>query len=364
MESTLLSKTISKCNKKPINMFNLSKFMIILTIILNNIIYVIPNYAMYLNVIICAFFILFALIYFYNNKLNFNIVLISIISLILIIATKDISRISLFIFLIFIYLTKSLNKDSLAKAIFWPSIICLLVILLAYFCGFNTEFNTEIYRPFLNKTVKRLSLGFTHPNQFMINWLTIVISFLCSYKITFVNILLVFITTLFFYIFNQSRTVFFIITLTTVLLLFRNFNFFKKKNYKNWPIILFLLFIIGSLVLSLFFKNTKLDSFLSGRLIINYNMLSKGIFIFGNLSLEEVVFDSSYIHLICTKGILFLFAYFYIFTIYFKNKTIDYTNLIFISSLLLLSLTEVCLLKYNVMLCFLILSKQKNTSVE
>ena len=356
MESYLLSSTVSK--SKTINITTLSKVLIILTVVLSNIMYVNPNFAIYLNVIICSLFILFALIYFYNKKISFDILFISSISVLLIIITKDISRISTFIILILIYSTKTLNKETLAKFIFWPSIICLTIILLAYSFGFNTQFDTEIYRPFLNKTVERLSLGFTHPNQFMINWLTIVIAFFCSYKIKFFNILLVFFTTLLFYLLNQSRTVFFIITLVTIMLLFRNFKLFKNRKFINWPIFLFLLFLIGSLAVSLLFKNTKLDSFLSGRLIINYNMLSHGIFLFGNLSLEETMFDSSYIHLICTKGVLFLLAYFYIFIIYFKNKCIGYVNFVLILSILLLALTEVCLLKYNIMLCLVMLSQQ------
>lgn len=358
------SLTVSNCNYRLIN--TISYISLIFIVILIYGISVFPQFATFLNIIITLITLLnFVCVLIITKRINISLIIVFVISFLLILLSLDISRVSTLVFASFMYIYRFMNKKRLAKTIFLISLLCFLIILIAYFFGFNTEYDTEIWRPLIGETVSRKSFGFTHPNQFMINWLSIIIAYIYSRRINCLHMVLIFVVTYIFYYYTQSRTVFYIIVFLTILvmllLIFNKAKTFKKiksKNYKNIIIIALLFFFVFSIVFSIYGKGTYFDTLLSGRLTINYNMLRQGVSLLGNSILEDKTFDNSYLHLLLTKGILFTITYIYIFYMYFKNKKVNLLDFISITAVLLLAFIEVCFLKINIMLIIALVSNQ------
>jgi hypothetical protein len=125
---------------------------------------------------------------------------------------------------------------------------------------------------------------------------------------------------------------------------------------------MFLIFTIISLVLSLYFYDSFINSLLTGRLALNNKYLSQGVFLFGNLSLEDSTFDNSYIHMLVTKGYLYFIVYLIIFYKSFKNVKFDLKLGVLFISIMLLVFMEVVLLRYNVIILFALLISYSRSS--
>lgn len=333
-------------------------------IIFSYIIEVMPNSSLIFNITLCLCLIFYVAFYFWNKKLSTLVILVGITTLILMIMSQNVTRVSLFIFLSLIYFVNNLDLKR-KKILFILSLICMFTIITSYFVfGFNNNYDVTIYRPFKDEFVYRHCLGFVHPNIFMLNWLSLCLIYLSIYKYSHIKMLIILMLTICFYFLTQSRTVFFgMIFLFFVIICSHILKLNKKlanKNFANLTRITFISMFFISIIASLLLHNTIVDTLLTGRLTINYNMLKTGLSIFGNASLENVIFDNSYLHMLLTKGLLFVIIYCVIFFSYTKKvKFISYYQYIFLFVLFLLAFMEVCLLKYNVLLAIILILNSK-----
>lgn len=272
--------------------------------------------------------------------------------------TKSPSRISLFVFSYMFFIFEKVDIKRCVKILFYTNLLCLAGILLAYFFGFNKEYDTTIYRPFLNATLYRYSLGFVHPNQFMIKLFylfSLSIFYYDNKKIIFIWLP---IFTLFYFL-TFSRTVIYIYLLICFLYVIKKF-FYKRKEYVySFSKILkygFFIMLLFSMIISFLFYGTKLDSLLSGRLIINVNMLNKGLSLFGNAALENAIIDNTYVQMIVTKGIAFVIIYSYIYSKNLNFKRMNINDAILLVGMLGYGFMEVCFLKYEFMILLALIS--------
>lgn len=311
------------------------------------------NYTIYFNFLSVIFIFICCFFFYSHNNINYLILFLAFLDILIIILNKDVSNISLLVFGLVISLTKDEDVEVNTKDLFFTSLFCMLIIVfLYYFLGFNSRFDTTIWRP-NQGLVNRKSLGFTHPNQFMIKVLSIyffgLLSFRkkISYSIIFTTI------TYFLYAITKSRTVFLIILVSSILVIFiyalglQNIRF--NKNIIFLLSLSPILMLVISICISCFFANTKIDTYFSGRLIINKYFLDSGIGFLGNNSLSNETFDNSYIQMLLSSGLLFYILYSFIWIEAFKKiKSIDIFNIIALFGTLFLSFMEVCLLKYSI----------------
>lgn len=268
----------------------------------------------------------------------------------LIIITSDISFVSILCVYI-MYSVRVFSSKKLIKNCFRISVLCLSLIVLSYLIfGFNSECDTEIYRPLQNITVPRKCFGFAHPNQFTIYLLSItVFVYLLTDKLKY-YFTITLIDCVFFY-YTQSRTVLYVV----LFLLIANIisRVLKLKNIKNRYFVpcVFLFVCIISFVLSLYFSGSKLDVLLTGRLTLNKKYLASGLTFFGDSSFDGKPFDNSYVHMLLTKGVLYFLVYNGLMLIMLYKSKMSWSKFIILSAILLESFMEVIFLKY----CFMII---------
>lgn len=349
---------------KKSTLFNLFACIIL---VLDILIGCLPQYNLYLNIIsvIMVMIVIFGV--FVKNGLTIKFIIISLIDVLIVAVTKDVSNISLLIFISLLYLGEKNYNDLTNKSLFYTSVTTLSIILFCYFIfGFNRQYDTTIWRPLEGKSISRLSLGFTHPNQFMIRFfMTFALGlFVFKHKVTY-SILFSIIT---FGINNltKSRTVFYIIlAITFIIFILRilkiNITMTINNKFKNVLAFSFIFFLIFSIFMSLWFAETSIDTYFSGRLLINKRFIEEGITLFGNKNLALETFDNSYLHMLLSSGLIFTLVYSFIWTYYFLYiKNLKLVNFLVFIGVLVLAFMEVCMLKYSIMILIMIIIFEKS----
>ncbi len=306
------------------------------------------NISFLCNIIAVIAILFLYLSFLFNNNIHWKDLIVTILSGLLIAFSGDISYISLLCVYVLFSVRHFFSKH-LIKRCLYVSVICMGTIMIAYFFGFNRQYDTEIYRPIIDKTVARMSFGFVHPNQFTIFLLLITILFyMCTYSLKAYTL----ITIIDFILFQctQSRTMMYVtLFLYFMLLLIR---LLKPKELKKAYIIpcLFILFIVFSIVLSLFCSNSWIDTILTGRLALNKKYLEQGITLFGNPYLDSKPFDNSYIHMLVTKGVVYFVSYCFIVIFNFYKSQFKWKNAVLMLVIFMEAFMEVIFLKFGFMI--------------
>ena len=334
---------------------NILLFIFVLNSILDIFGSIFPEFSTKINIIIVCFYLICFLILFSTIGISRHLIFYMFFAAILILITRDISRISIFVCFFIMSIRKYINLNKIIKPLLICNIVIICLVVIAYFFGFNKKFDTYIYRPSLGKEVYRYSFGFTHPNQFMIKIFFIyILSLLLSNSIT-LNLFWILLTYL-LYNFTYSRTVFLIIiVISTIQILLNIFRMVgKRKNECSKTYILTIsipIMLIISIIFSYIFNGTAIDELFSGRLSINNELFNLyGVSLFGNKFLESYIFDNSYIQMLLTKGIIFFLLYSYAIYYHFRGCSFSKREIIIYIGILALAFMEVCLLKYDIML--------------
>lgn len=205
---------------------------------------------------------------------------------------------------------EKIDFDVVLKAFIISSIIFFALIVLAnIFFKFNSNHNISMWR--INKMIDRSSLGFNHPNQADIQWLSIVIAAVGAMKSRHWSIgyLTLFLATLYVYTKTLSRSSTVIIVVLLLFLSFLGKKADKVVNKKMRIALSFLPIAIMLFSLMIILKDNYSSSFnniLSGRLALYKQFYSYyGIHFLRQSALESAMFDNSYLQSIQSKGILY-----------------------------------------------------------
>lgn len=320
-----------------------------ITIVLVCLLTVFPNYYFIFNILIVG---LLFLHYFVScqNKIKHLDVLVLFFSIFQVLISLDVSRISIFIFYLFLR-SKNLYNSRLLKKCLTIMFIFFVVILIAYSFGFNQENDLLSWSRVEQGFIEEKSLGFTNPNRCMLFFFIIsCLILLLTEKVR--CYFFVFLTNIILYHFTQSRTYFYILILIIFLLLFMKWR--KKENTYSfigkivpWA---FLGLGILSVVLPYFFSDTYLNTLFTGRLVHNKEFLETGITLFGNSELETKTFDSSYLHMLLTKGAIYFVAFTILLFSYCKKTLITNKKAIIIMAIFGAAFMEVIFLESFIML--------------
>lgn len=279
-------------------------------------------------------------------------------ALFLIVASADVTKISILCVYVLFSAREYYNKRTL-KYCLTVTALSLSVIVLCYLLfGFNKQNDTTIYRPISGTTVSRMCFGFNHPNQFTIYLLALtVLVYMSTNKFlvhTFITVL-----DIFFFNLTQSRTVLFVVLFIYIAMLL--IKFFKLRNVHNRTIMpmVYIFFIAISLVLSLYFADTKLDMLLSGRLALNKKYLNSGFSLLGTDAFDNTYFDNSYVQMIVSKGLIYSVAYgVLILSVLYKSR-LSYADTVIIIAILMEAFMEVIFLKYAFMIIIPLICKNR-----
>lgn len=248
---------------------------------------------------------------------------------------------------------KIINKKKRLKTILFVLIFFYIAtILLNYFGIFNESISRIILRKFENFSKNRYTLEFAYPNMAMS--LLLPIFFLLYYlyydKAKILISIFIFITGKIVFNYTYSRTTFLLILLFIFLILVNDKYIEKLKRIflLEGEIIIFFTFL-----LSYYFRNTFLNKFFSGRLILFYNYLTNfQITFFGNKEIIEhykrYPLDNVYLRTLFENGIidfsLLIILIFYVIKILFENK--DYKVIRIFSIVLIFGFIESTALYY------------------
>lgn len=317
-----------------------------ITTIMLCLLYIFPDGYYFFNIIIVLLFILHHFIEFDYKVTKLDIVLFFI-TAIEIIFSSDFSRISLFIVYLLFRSKRLYTKRSLRLCLIVMA-TCFCLVLIAYMFGFNRQYDKVRFDMRKGTDSFTRALGFHNPNGCMIYFF----SFSCIYMLyaqkTYTSIF-IWIANYILYRYTQCRSVFYAISIVVVLLLIlKFFNLENKKFFvKYFSSFIFLFLFVLSIILP-YYADAELDILLSGRLEANRKYLEQGITLFGTTSFDGLLFDNEYLHMILTKGILYML--FYAGLIIYKDKTsnLTYKQIILMTSILLVGYTEVIFLNYMI----------------
>lgn len=303
--------------------------------------------------------------------LDIKTIILAVLAVVLIIATQRVESVSL-LCLVFLNCVYNPEKNNnYIKWYFFTSISCFGLILAAnQIFGFNLINDGEFWRNTLggySGGISRRALGFTHPNQASIKWLSVVISGLAySYtnndKLFKKYLLLFLVSSIYLLNLTKSRTVAVVVIFSLAVLFFMNLfkknnnNFKKKKILEYFPVF----FLFFSFLMIFFSKNVTINNFLSGRPQFYLRYIEQyGISFWGNVYLDRTaIVDNSYLHMVLTKGIIFYLIYTLINANFFvKIQKIYYVYAVLLISIFTVSMFETILLKFEIALLILILIK-------
>lgn len=279
-------------------------------------------------------------------------------TLLLVFVTADITRVSILCVYVLFSLRKYYNEQTVKNCLN-VSVVCLAVIVSAYLLfGFNKQYDTEIYRPFLGITVSRMCFGFAHPNQFTIYLLALTVliylatdNFLYYTFITAVDVV--------FFELTQSRTVLYVVLFLFIMLIAAKLLNLRKVKSSFLIQVIFFGFFILSLFLSVYFAESSLDVLLTGRLALNKQYLETGLSLFGTDAFDNSPFDNSYIHMIITKGIIYTVVYCILFAYMTYKTKLSWKNTMILTAIFLEAFMEVIFLKYCFMVIIPLLYKER-----
>lgn len=312
--------------------------------------------------------IYFVNIYIRQYKLKFYEYLFYVLNILLVFITQRINLIApSLIYMLYQQLAYRNTKTVVRTYVIcfmYSGIFASLIIFFMYLLGHNIEYDNYIFRSISNTYVYRRSLGFTHPNQAMIRYLTIIMSIILisKRKLSFVALMLL---SYFLYYIVQSRTTFYI--LLFVLTIFVIFP--KKLLTKDFSGYILLVLPVFFLVISFFLVkmgevNYSIDQFFSGRpRILSSYIANYGFSVFGNTSLENQIIDNSYIYILLAKGFLFttLYSIVILVILYTKNR-VQFRYIILISIIFTLGLMEVIILKFDIIVLLILVSLSYKTN--
>lgn len=319
-----------------------------------------------ITVIILALFVLWV----FKNDIRFNYKILGLIlcSIIIVIITLKPNLISLTLFLTLAIISyhegKKINQGILLYYLILTMSLFLIVSVLYFIMGFNLNNDISIWR--IDSTIYRKSLGFSHPNQATMEWLGCALCLLSfannrnAFKISILTIIL----SLLVYHYTQSRTSIYIIcTLCIYVILFR--SKMEKIITKKWRIFIsiypILCFIISYLIVILPY-NFTLDSLLSGRIRLYKEFYNQaGITLLGNSTLENAMFDNSYLQALLAKGLIFtVLVLISFYALLIRLKSLTRNDFIIIFGFFSCGLTETMIFKFELLLLIICVMYRNN----
>lgn len=276
-------------------------------------------------------------------------VVIAVFSLALIVFLLDAARISIFVFYLFLQIKGFYSKAS-AKQYRNILLACFICVLIAYCFGFNQQYDKLSWSPFQETFIEEKGLGFVNPNRCMLNAFCISCLVIMQTEKPWHYILVALLNYALFR-FTQSRTFFYLLmAIVAVLLVLKLFRCETKLSFigKAMPLVYLSAFAL-SIILPYFFSETVLNSLFTGRLVHNKEFLDTGITLLGNSALESLTFDSSYLHMLLTKGVVFFAVFSGLLIHKCRKAKISNKNAVILGAVFLSGFMEVIFLECNIM---------------
>jgi hypothetical protein len=242
---------------------------------------------------------------------------------------------------------KGVDLKKLLKLSFFIRIGAFLLLL--FLTSFDIIQNTSITQYRGGRTITRYFMGFSHPNQFHLSFIIILLLIIFIYfeKLGIIPICIFAALNVLAYFTSYSRTSAFIGFLALGLLVwFKSDHFPKLKQIICIGIIPFgfLISIIPPLLYDKITYIRTIDRLLQWRITFSKHYLdSYPLSLFGNnVNSDPVVLDSGYVELIINYGLIFTILYLasYMIIIYRYTKKKRYNELLFIVCLSLYGITE------------------------
>lgn len=270
---------------------------------------VLPELYYLLNVGIVSLLLIYYLIN-YQFRGSKRIIYIGLFMLLEVLVSADVSRVSILVMYFFLNV-ESFYKERTVKRYIKIQVWAFFLILLMYLVfGFNREYDRLSWDFVALRHFNEYALGFTNPNRCMLYafCLSCILLLRTERKRDYFLVLL---GNLVLYRLTQSRTFFYVLVMIVVVLLLLKM---KRAEHRRGlltrmvPWVFWGLFAL-SVLLPLFFSDTILNEIFTRRLAHNKEFLQEGLSLFGNAALEDATFDSSYLHMLLTKGVLFIAVY-------------------------------------------------------
>lgn len=242
---------------------------------------------------------------------------------------------------------KGVDIKKLMKLCFWIRLSAFL--LLFSLSSFDIIENTMITHLRGEASVIRYSMGFSHPNQFHLSFIILLLLFMYIYyeKLNLIHLFLLGIVNISVYARSYSRTStiigFFAIA---IMIWFKSNHLPRLKNAFCFAMVPFGFLI--SIIPAVFYNNIPnlrtIDRLMQWRITFSkYYLDTYSIRLFGNnLNFDPIVLDSGYVELILNYGLIF--TTFYVVAnmviIYRYVKMKKYRELLLIISLSIYGITE------------------------
>lgn len=276
-------------------------------------------------------------------------VLIAILAAVLIVAWQDATKISLFVAFLF-WQTSTLYEKSSTKLYRNILLAAFVCVVIAYCFGFNRQYDRLNWSPSQQMYLRERPLGFINANRCMLFVFVISCMMLMGAEKVW-QYLLIALANGILYQFTKSRTFLYVLLMVVgALCLLKVFKCEKTVSAfgKSIPWVYLALFAF-SILLPYFFAGTRLDQIFTGRLGTNKAFLQSGITWFGNSALENTTFDSAYLHMLLTKGVVFLVLFTGIFFYCCKKATITNKGAVMLCAVLVAGFMEVIFLDSNIL---------------
>lgn len=328
---------------------NSLQYIVGLLALLISLLAIFPGQYMVMNIAIVSL-----LFFFYilsnNGKIKMNDIFVAFLALAFIVIQLDVSKISIFVAFLF-WQTKMFYKESSVKMYCNVLLICFICALIAYiFFGFNQQYDKIGWSASQQTNIVEKGMGFTNANRCMLfAFVLSCIMILQTEKLWHYLLILLLNYVLFQH--TQSRTFFYILLLIVVVLL--GFKLFRAENKISFvgklvPLAYLLIFVL-SFVLPYFFSDTFLNAIFTGRLAHNKAFLETGITLLGNQALETATFDSSYLHMLLTKGVLFFAAFSILLIVRCRKAVFSNKSAVILCAVFLTGFMEVIFLESNIL---------------
>lgn len=269
--------------------------------------------------------------------------------------SKNLSLMAPAILIMLMICFDNLKCDRLLRSYFVIYLLFMLVIVGKYYLFNNGANDVQMWR--IDKIITRKSLGFAHPNVFMVEYVGMCFSLLLIQKKNkIIYILLMVVTSLLFYL-TQSRTEFYVLMAALLAMLFLNKRLDNSisKSAKSILVLSPLFLLLISSLLIVYSNNQFLNLHLSGRPVLYRQFFdSSGITLFGNPSLENDMFDNGYLQMFLSKGLITFIGYFLAMWRLISTHKVNLRVFIILMALYLCAVTETVLFKFELILPLII----------
>lgn len=278
-------------------------------------------------------------------------------SILCVVVTQRLNLIVIAILLIFMIYFNEVNTKGLLTVYCVAVSVFLVIIMLDYYLLKNHQ-NTDIVMWRIDHLITRKTLGFSHPNQFMIAWMGLCIAYLLKIKkYYFVGGATILVLNFLFYYLTASRTEFLLVCFSVVAIVgLRKWLEMPLSKFAKFLLAIAPLFLLGiSFMMIQFYQNPTLNTYLSGRPTLYKQFYdSNGISLFGSLDLEDAMFDNSYLQLLLSKGLVIGVMYIVIMFRFVKNNYINLRFAILLAVFYVSGITETLLFKFEIFLPFIL----------